>query len=212
VVNDDKMSNDSPEWISLRRAADILGVHPATVRNWADRGELTSRRTPGGHRRFSKSELINYAQSQGELQPVEVQVIIQNALGQTRMQVGDGILKDVAWYAAMSEQTRQTLRTLGRDALTSLRQYLASGAPDDQLVSAIRLGKEHAAILIDDGLTLPQALRGFFYFGEFVYKAIVTWSEVTPPRNAPEWANLLRQVNDFMNTMLLSLVEYYEEE
>jgi hypothetical protein len=55
-------------------------------------------------------------------------------------------------------------------------------------------------------------MRGFFYFGEFVINSILTWSEVTPPSSAPEWATLLRYVNNFMNAMLLSMVEYYEEE
>lgn len=204
--------SDTDEWVSLRRAAEILGVHPATVRNWADKGDLASRRTPGGHRRFRKSELMQVAQSEGELQPVEVQIIIQNALGQTRMEIGDGTLADVPWYAAMSEETRQAMRTAGRDVLEALRAYLGSGASDDQLSGAIRLGKEYAAELSGDGLTLPQAMRGFFYFSEFVVNSILTWSEITPPRTAPEWASLLRQVNNFMNAMLLSLVEYYEEE
>ena len=206
------MANDNTEWVSLRRAADILGVHPATVRNWADDGEIVSRRTPGGHRRFRKSDLTQYAQSQGELQPVEVQVIIQNALGQARMDVGDGHLADVMWYSAMSEKTRAAMRSQGRELLEALRTYLAEGAPDARLSDAIRLGKGYAVSLNEDGLTLPQAMRGFFYFGEFVINSILTWSEVTPPRSAPEWANLLRQVNNFMNAMLLSMVEYYEED
>jgi len=206
------MSSDTSEWVSLRKAADILGVHPATVRNWADKGELVSRRTPGGHRRFRRADLMEYAQDQDELQPVELQVIIQNALGQTRMEVGDGTLEHVAWYAGMSESTRAAMRTRGRDLLEALRHYLSNGARDDDLAHAIRMGKEYAAELTDDGLTLPQAVRGFFYFGEFVFNSILTWSEVTPPRNAPEWASLLRNVNNFMNTMLLSMVEYYEEE
>ncbi|MFW5691929.1 MAG: helix-turn-helix domain-containing protein [Chloroflexota bacterium] len=207
------MGNDNAEWVSLRRAAEILGVHPATVRNWADKGELASRRTPGGHRRFRVSDLKHLAHAQQEeLQPVEVQVIIQNALGQTRMEVGDGTLEAVPWYSRMSTRTREAMRHHGRALLEALRQYLASGAPDEQLSEAIRLGKEYAAELVQDGLTLPQAMRGFFYFSEFVLNSILTWSEVTPPRSAPEWANLLRQVNNFMNVMLLSLVEYYEEE
>jgi hypothetical protein len=45
-----------------------------------------------------------------------------------------------------------------------------------------------------------------------VINSILTWSEVTPPRSAPEWASLLRHVNAFMNTMLLSIAEYYQEE
>ncbi len=203
---------DSSDWISLRRAADILGVHPATVRNWADKGELPSRRTPGGHRRFNRADLMQYARSQDEVQPVEVQLIIQNVMGRMRMEVGDGALEDLPWYAAMSADSRDKMRMRGRDLLESLRRYLATGAPDEQLSSAIRLGQDYAAILSEDGLTLPQAMRGFFYFGDFVINSILTWSEITPPRSAPEWANLLRQVNTFMNTMLLSMAEYYEEE
>lgn len=204
--------SESNEWVSLRRAADILGVHPATVRNWADKGELSSRRTPGGHRRFRRSELLQYAQSQGEMQPMEVQVIIQNALGETRMHVGDGTLSDVPWYEAMSEATRQEMRHQGRRVLDELRRYLAGGATDEGLAVAITLGKDYAAILARDGLTLPQAVRGLFYFSDFVINSILTWSEINPPGSSTEWATLLRQVNNFIHTMLLSIIEYYEEE
>jgi len=204
--------SDTTEWVSLRQAADLLGVHPATVRNWADKGELLSRRTPGGHRRFRKSDLLHQAEKQGELQPLEVQVIIQNALGQTRMQMDSGALGGEAWYAAMSESTREGLRSQGRRVLESLRQYLAAGAPDSKLAAAITIGQGYARVLAEDGLTLPQAVRGFLYFSDFVINSILTWSEITPPRSASEWGHLLRQVNTFINAMLLSIIEYYEEE
>ena len=204
------MTNES-EWVSLQQAAQLLGVHPATVRAWADRGDIPSRRTPGGHRRFRKADLVSYAEAQGELQPVEVQIILQNALGQARMQVGDGTLQGESWYARMSEASRDHMRQLGRRTLEGLRQYLASGAPDRQLAPAIKLGAEYARTLRGDGLSLPQAVRGFLYFGDFVTNAVLTWSEVTP-RSASEWLHLLRQVNTYMNAMLLSIIEYYEEE
>jgi excisionase family DNA binding protein len=201
---------ESTEWVSLRQAADMLGVHPATVRNWADRGELPSRRTPGGHRRFRKSDLLHYAQTQGELQPLEVQVIIQNALGQTRQQVGEGSLNQEPWYAAMSASTRDALRAQGRRVLEELRAYIAAGAPDARLANAITLGKHYAQILEADRLTLPQAVRGFLYFSDFVINAILTWTELALPRSPSDWAQLLRQVNSFINTMLLSIIEYYQ--
>src|SRR5512145_1469612 len=121
------------EWISLRHAAEILGVHPATVRNWADKGDLPSRRTPGGHRRFRKTDLMNYAATQGELQPLEVQVIIQNALGQARMQVSGGNLGEQHWYAMMDESARKPMREMGVRTLEGIRAYLAQGAPDNLL-------------------------------------------------------------------------------
>lgn len=204
---------EQSEWVSLRRAAEILEVHPATVRIWADEGKLPSRRTPGNHRRFKVSDLKQYMQTQpAEVQPLEVQIIIQNALGQTRMQIGHGTLTNTPWYEAMSESTREEMRAAGRELLEALRRYMASGAPDDQLGVAINMGKRYAKTLTNDHLTLPQAVRGFFYFSDFVMNAILTWSEIKAPNTAPEWATLLRQVNTFTNVMLLSIIEYYEEE
>lgn len=204
------MMTETTEWVSLRQAADMLGVHPATVRNWADRGDLPSRRTPGGHRRFRKSDLLRYAEAQGELQPLEVQVIIQNALGHTRQQVGGGNLNQEPWYAAMSDSTRDALRAQGRTVLEELRAYIAAGAPDARLGNAITLGKHYAQILESDHLTLSQAVRGFLYFSDFVINAILTWTELALPRSPSDWAQLLRQVNSFINTMLLSIIEYFQ--
>lgn len=206
------MSNTDHEWVSLRRAAEILGVHPATVRTWADKGEVASRRTPGGHRRFRLADLERHIRPPSEIQPIEVQVILQSALGQTRLQVGDGKLADAPWYTAMSDATRQLLRTQGRALLEELRAYLAGGAQDANLSRAIEIGKQYAVALTADNLNLPQAVRGFFYFSDFVMNSVLTWSELAAPRSPSEWANLLRQVNTFMNTMLLSIIEYYQED
>ncbi|MBL8134274.1 MAG: helix-turn-helix domain-containing protein [Anaerolineae bacterium] len=200
------------EWVSLREAAALLGVHPATVRNWADKGEIPARRTPGGHRRFRKADLMHYAESQGELQPLEVQVIIQNALGQARMQVSGGGLRDEPWYQALSESIRQRMRDQGRVVLEALRGYLGAGAPDARLSDAIRIGKDYAEELLAEGMTLPQAVRAFFYFSDFVTNAALTWSEITPPSNSPEWAMLIRQIDAFIHAMLLSIIEYYQED
>jgi len=204
-------SNDSSEWVSLRRAAEILGVHPATVRNWAESGKLPFRRTAGKHRRFNVNDLHHHAQSQGDIQPVELQVIIQNALGQTRMQVGSEGLETAPWYQAMSDEGKGHLREQGRRVLEALRRFVAAGAPSSGLASAITLGKDYAAYLIDDGLTLPQAMRGFYFFSDFVLNSILTWSELSPPKSSTEWSTLLRQVNTYMNAIQLSIVEYYEE-
>jgi excisionase family DNA binding protein len=38
-------------------AADALGLHPDTLRDYADRGEIGCYRTPGGHRRFRQCDL-----------------------------------------------------------------------------------------------------------------------------------------------------------
>jgi len=44
-------------WLSLGPASRLLGVDPDTLRRWADAGKVRSFATPGGHRRFSRTDL-----------------------------------------------------------------------------------------------------------------------------------------------------------
>lgn len=48
---------DTSDWISVRDAARVLAVHPETLKRWADLGEIPSMRTPGGWRRFRKTDV-----------------------------------------------------------------------------------------------------------------------------------------------------------
>ena len=52
-----KLSNDQSEWMRLSEAADYIGVHFTTLRRWSDAGEMPCFKTPGGRRRFRKSDL-----------------------------------------------------------------------------------------------------------------------------------------------------------
>lgn len=46
-----------PEMIPIREAAERLGVHENTIRNWADRLVIRSHRLPSGVRRVPRSEV-----------------------------------------------------------------------------------------------------------------------------------------------------------
>jgi hypothetical protein len=129
------------------------------------------------------------------------------------MQVGGGTLNTMGWYETLSEATRNSLRQEGMHTMENLRKYLASGAPDEQLSTAITTGKNYAVLLSQEGLKLPDAVRGFFYFSDFVVNSVLNWSEITPTRNsASDWSHLLRQVNTYINGILISIIEYYESE
>ena len=53
------------EWMTLSEVALQLGVHPSTVRNWADQNRLPVHRTQGGHRRFKRNEMDLWISSVG---------------------------------------------------------------------------------------------------------------------------------------------------
>jgi len=49
--------------MTLRQAAEYLGVSPTTLRKMEKEGELVPFRTPRGHRRYSLEMLEEYVQS-----------------------------------------------------------------------------------------------------------------------------------------------------
>src|SRR5579862_5352876 len=46
-----------PEWLTLGQAARFLGVAQSTIRKWSDQGRVPAFYTPGGHRRYRRSDL-----------------------------------------------------------------------------------------------------------------------------------------------------------
>ena len=47
------------EFLSTAEAAELLGVHPSTVRNWAASGRLIPvYRTRGDHRRYRRGDVL----------------------------------------------------------------------------------------------------------------------------------------------------------
>lgn len=54
-------SNDDKPYLTPSEAAKLLMVSPITVRAWAQKGLLASETTPGGHRRFLRENVEQFA-------------------------------------------------------------------------------------------------------------------------------------------------------
>ncbi len=61
----DHPRRDIPRTLTASEAAALIGVSVATVRGWADTGQIPSHRTIGGHRRFEESELHAWLRERG---------------------------------------------------------------------------------------------------------------------------------------------------
>lgn len=51
--------------VGITEAARLLGVHPNTLRNWADRGLVRAIKLPSGHRRFALAEIERVRRDMG---------------------------------------------------------------------------------------------------------------------------------------------------
>ena len=56
---------DDSEWLTLGQAARFLGVAQSTIRKWSDQGRVPAFYTPGGHRRYRRSDLETFLDRSG---------------------------------------------------------------------------------------------------------------------------------------------------
>jgi excisionase family DNA binding protein len=56
---------NEPDWLTLGQAAKYLGVAQSTIRKWSDLGRVPAFYTPGGHRRYRRSDLDTFLERSG---------------------------------------------------------------------------------------------------------------------------------------------------
>ena len=193
-------------WVGLSEAARILGAHPATVRGWADRGDLPSQRTPGGHRRFRRSDLVEWMAYQGMPSAAEAQLLVQNVMARARTELGDGLVLQAERYQRLNEEARATVALHGRRLVAAMQHYLT--APDGTLTEAQHIGLEYGQIVRRHGLTLVQAVEGFFTFNDFLLDALLQMAEVSRPGAAQ--IDAIRKTHTFSRMIILALIEAYQ--
>ena len=199
----------SGEWLSLSEVAKVLGVHPSTVRNWADRGQIPVHRTTGGHRRFKLSEIELWQQTQRKNGPNEAQLVIQSALKRTRFHITEGHLQAEDWYQKLDENARSQYRLSGRNLMQGLLAYLsADGSEAD--AEARSLGYEYATRGRRHGLNLLDATQAFLFFRNTLLDAMLSVYEAASVSSSQAWSDMFRKINAFTDGILVTLLETYE--
>ena len=189
-------------WLSLTEASKRLKVHPATLREWADRGRVRTFRTPGGHRRFSGEDVDTLA---AEAAP-ELALFMTALVGQARLATSAGKLASEPWYSRFDDAAKQRQRELGHDLMRILVAYL--GDTDKDWSGDIRgLGDRYARLAHDSDLSLGDALRAFHLFDGLVHSSVKQLSAV----QAGGIADFERHVGWFLNEARVALVESYSE-
>ncbi|MGD2155815.1 MAG: helix-turn-helix domain-containing protein [Anaerolineales bacterium] len=197
------------KWLSLSEVADKLGVHPSTVRNWANQGHLPVHRTQGGHRRFRRSEVDLWMQAQQASEPNEVALVVQGALKRTRVKISEGSLEAESWYQKLDERARQQYRRSGRSMLQGLSAYLSSDG-EEANAEARSLGYEYATRGRRYDLSLVEATRALLFFRKTLLSSMLSVYEAAAVRSPSVWSDMFRKINEFTDQIMLTLLETYE--
>ncbi|MCJ7511708.1 MAG: helix-turn-helix domain-containing protein [Anaerolineales bacterium] len=198
------------DWLSLREASRRLGIHPTTLRRWADSGEIPVLLTPGHHRRFSIEDIQRFAEHRRQVKVITglEQMWSDQALAQTRIRLDES--RQNQWLAAFDQGEREHKRELGRRMLQVLLKYLSlSEGGEDLLEEARLIGREHAENTLGLRLPLAKAMEVLFFFRDTMLEAALRLPEaahVRPEANA----DMVRRINKVLNEVQLSLADTYD--
>jgi excisionase family DNA binding protein len=202
-------SQAGEEWLSLREAASLLGMHPATVRSWADRNAIPSRRTNGGHRRFRRSDVEARLREETRPEPGPAALLlIESVLGRIRFAFTDGTLNTFPWYQHFDVAARDGYRQLGRQLLDLLLRTFNDGNKEELTHEIVELGHAYGRITRQSDVPVADAVRAFLYFRTLVDKGILQLVEVRGSHSQDiPWAQSLYQIQAITNELLPALIE-----
>lgn len=197
------------EWLSLSDAADLLGVHPSTVRIWSDKGVLPVHKTQGGHRRFKRGELLLWAESNSTSreEALEPEGMMQEVVKNIRMQISEGGLQEETWYQKLDEDARAQYRLSARSLFQGLMTYMATNGREAES-EAYAIGYEYASRARRYSLSYVDAAKAFLFFRETLVESVIkVYTEANiPARRATE---MYSRMHAFTDEILISLLETY---
>jgi excisionase family DNA binding protein len=197
------------EWLSLSAAAELLGVHPSTVRLWSDKGLLPVHRTQGGHRRYKRDEVVLWAQTAREVRTVQPEDMMQSAIRNVRMQVTEGKLEAESWYQKLDNEARMQYRQSSRSLFQGLMNYLAS-TNEEAASEAFAVGYEYASRARRYNLSYVDAARAFMFFRNVLIQSVMkVYSEANIP-SGKAWEEMLGKMHTFTDQILISLLQTYQ--
>lgn len=198
----------SDEWLSLSDAAQVLGVHPSTVRLWSDKGVLPVHKTQGGHRRYKRSEITLWVESSRTSREIEPENMMQEVVRNVRMQISEGRLQAESWYQKLDEDARAQYRLSSRSLFHGLMQYVTASG-EDASTESYAIGYEYASRARRYNLSYVDAAKAFLFFRDTLVSSVIKiYGDAKVP--SARASQMYTKVHTFTDEILISLLQTYE--
>jgi excisionase family DNA binding protein len=199
-------------WLTLGQASRRLGVHPSTLRSWADAGEVSAFRTPGGHRRFRASDIdtllsqaSNTPRPPAPFESREYQVLIQHV----RHDLSQLPASRAGWFSAFDEAEHQILRESGRRLLGLAIQYAARRNSRVHVTDEARaIGLRYGKVSAQHRVQLPDLFRACLFFRDAVLQAAAPDAHMLGAEDV-EGARIRNDLTTFLTEVICAVAEGY---
>ena len=207
------MSDNVGPWLSLSEASSLLGVHFTTLRRWADTGSVPCFRTPGGHRRFHKADLVAWM-GEGRTTALvpQSESIVRSAVGHTRREMAEQDITGEPWHAAFAgTEARREMAEMGRSLFgLAIRYVTRTQGRERVLHQGKRIGRYYGQQCAERSVPLVETVRAFIFFRRSLLQAV-------GPRQAgmgqfdAEDARIQKSLNDYLDEVMCACLESYEQ-
>lgn len=147
--------------LNISEASYILGVSEAALRQWTDEGKISAFITPGGHRRYSKTDLRKFMSSPHKSLDIKDLVVELEDTVQHRKIFGE-VLNSTSWYKNLDAESQEHLAYLGRHLLNLIIKYITGSSKREEAINTARdIGQGFGEILAKLRLPLTDSVEAF---------------------------------------------------
>jgi excisionase family DNA binding protein len=194
--------------LELGEAARILGVHPSTLRRWADEEKVSAVRTLSGRRRFQPEaiEAVRQEMHQGSPAPLSGVVPAENKEFSHRHSADLASLGG-GWISRLSEEQVMLFRYSGQKLLGLMMQFISrTDGAETFLEEARNVAGDYGFICYKAGLNLAETAEAFLHFRRSILESVLATSGLSGPHDRDGHRLFLRTI-DFYDTILVATLE-----
>ena len=196
--------------VSIGEASRILGVNEATLRLWTDEGRIKAFITPGGHRRYSRTDLKRFAGMQVRVHSLKDLAGEMEQAALAQREVARTAFPATVLHDKLSPEERHRLATYGRQMLNVIIRYITEPAHREETVKlGQEVGRNFGTELAALGVPLTDALEAFLLHRTPFVNAVTNLlrrREMLSERAV----EAVPMVNRAMDEALLALVAVYQ--
>jgi excisionase family DNA binding protein len=198
-------------WLSIGEARRILGVSEVTMRQWTNDGQIKVFITPGGHRRYKRSQLDEFMASRRKKLGIQDLVAKLEETSEPHREIATSVTASLGGDALFSEQQINRLSGLGRSILELIIQHVSTPAiKDESMEKARAIGRDFGTIMSEAGLTLSETIRSFTCHRKPTVEGVMAMmrqKEII----AEEILAAVPLIDDVMDYALIAMVEAYQQ-
>lgn len=201
------------QWLTIREAAELVGVSTATLRRWADAGTVETYTTPGGHRRFSRASVLGLL-PHGHARPsLEEMGESSDRLTRVYHRQLRQVMHESPRIEAMDEGERSLFREPGLQISAALLIFLDAPTPEAResaLADAERACSAYGRLACSTGLTLSETVELFLRF-RMVFLHEIASTARRRALDTTEATELLESATVAFDRLVKALLSAYEQ-